>query len=303
MTFFSRYSLVLPVCFWVFDIFASPIPALVDNIWLAKNKANVVVLDIRSNTEFIRGHWPNSRWAGFKALNWQVKRYGVPGYLPREKKLSELLGNLGLSGSESIVVIGSAERPERIAEAARVVWSLMIAGFHRVALLDGGIESLPTDSLNKGISLISSTDCNISIRTEFLATTNRVEGLLDNNGSVVDFRPTLYFEGYKRNPQVPLGGTILDAIGFPPERLIDGDSGRFQPVGKIKQEFKNYAIPTNGRIITFSDTGIWAALGWFVLHRILENPQARLYDGSLVEWIDWGGEIHDSTDDMGGPIG
>jgi 3-mercaptopyruvate sulfurtransferase SseA len=40
-----------------------------------------------------------------------------------------------------------------------------------------------------------------------------------------------------------------------------------------------------------------------VLHRILDNAQARLYDGSLVEWVDWGGEVHDSTDDMGGPIG
>lgn len=30
---------------------------------------------------------------------------------------------------------------------------------------------------------------------------------------------------------------------------------------------------------------------------------ARLYDDSLVEWIDWHGGMHDGTDDMGGPVG
>ncbi len=64
-----------------------------------------------------------------------------------------------------------------------------------------------------------------------------------------------------------------------------------------------YGIYTEGPVVVFSDTGVWAALGWFVLHRVLDNPETRLYDDSLVEWIDWGGAVHDSSDDMGGPIG
>ncbi|MES9860156.1 MAG: rhodanese-like domain-containing protein [Candidatus Thiodiazotropha sp. LLP2] len=284
-------------------LLASPVPALVDSAWLSRNSTEVVVLDVRPHGEFVGGHWPEACWAGFRALDWQVDRYGLPGYLPNEKKLAELLGNLGLEGSESVVVIGSARQPRQIAEAARVVWSLMMAGFHKVALLDGGIESLSTHDLVKGASLVKPKECTVSFQHDLLADSNRVEELLSDNKPVIDFRPTLYFDGYKRDPQVDEGGTIYDGVGIPPKRLLDGGTGRFLPPETIQREFESYDIPTSGAIATFSDTGVWAALGWFVLHRILENPHTRLYDGSLVEWIDWGGEMHDSTDDMGGPIG
>ncbi|MET0024005.1 MAG: rhodanese-like domain-containing protein [Sedimenticola sp.] len=298
-----RYILALLGCVWSSLVIAAPFPALVDGTWLSKNRAEVVVLDVRSRVEYMHGHWPQARWAGFRELPWQVDRYGLPGYLPDEKKLAVLLGSLGLEGSESVVVVGSAGQPRQVAEAARVVWSLMMAGFQRVALLDGGIESLSAPDLVKGASQVEPKVCVIRFRHDLLADSNRVEDLLGNNRPVIDIRPTLYFEGYKRDPQVPQGGTIYDGVRIPPERLLDGDSGRFQPPEIIRQEFERYDISTRGSLATFSDTGIWAALGWFVLHQLLDNPHARLYDGSMVEWIDRGGEVHDSTDDMGGPIG
>lgn len=301
--FLQLRTLVLLGCLWPLHLLAMSFPVLVDGAWLAQNKTDVVVLDVRSYPQFIAGHWPDSRWAGFSALDWQVEHYGLPGYLPKEKKLAQLLGSLGLEGSESVVVIGSARQPRQVAEAARVVWSLMMAGFQKVALLDGGIESLSAHDLIKGASLVEAKECTIRYQHVLLADSNRVEDLLSDNKPVIDFRPTLYFDGYKRDPQVSEGGTIYDGVGIPPKRLLDGNTGRFLSPQTIQQAFEEYGIPTRGALATFSDTGVWAALGWFVLHQILDNPKAQLYDGSMVEWIDWGGEIHDSTDDMGGPIG
>ncbi|MEW8627380.1 MAG: rhodanese-like domain-containing protein [Candidatus Thiodiazotropha sp.] len=295
--------LALLGCLWPLNLLSASFPVLVNGAWLSDNRDEVVVLDVRSRTEFMAGHWPQSRWAGFNELDWQVERYGLPGYLPGESELAALLGGLGLAGRESVIVIGSAREPRQIAEASRVVWSLMMAGFQQVALLDGGIESLSTDDLQKGISSVEPKRCSINWQPGLLADSNRVEDLLDNNRPVIDFRPSLYFDGYKRDPQVAEGGTIYDGVGIPPERLLDNSTGRFLPVERLQQAFQRYDIPTTGTLAAFSDTGVWAALGWFVLHQILQNPNARLYDGSLVEWIDWGGEMHDSTDDMGGPIG
>ncbi|MBV2092494.1 MAG: hypothetical protein KUF72_16580 [Candidatus Thiodiazotropha sp. (ex Ctena orbiculata)] len=295
--------LALLGCFWPLALLSAPIPVLVDGAWLSDNRDQVVVLDVRPRSDFMAGHWPQARWAGFNELDWQVDRYGLPGYLPDEPELAALLGRLGLAGRESVVVIGSAKQPRQIAEASRVVWSLMMAGFQRVALLDGGIESLSSEDLQQGLSTIEPTQCDIELQPALLADGNRVEDLLDNNRPVIDFRPRLYFDGYRRDPLVPEGGTIYDGVGIPPERLLDETTGRFLSVEIIRQEFQRYDIQTTGTLATFSDTGVWAALGWFVLHQILENPNAQLYDGSLVEWIDWGGEMHDSTDDMGGPIG
>ena len=298
-----RCILALLGCLLPLHLFAAPFPVLVDGSWLSRNKTEVIVLDVRSSAEFIHGHWPQARWAGFRELDWQVERYGLPGYLPKQKKLAALLGSLGLDGSESVVVIGSAGHPRQIAEAARVVWSLIMAGFVQVALLDGGIESLSARDLVKGASLAEPKECMIRLRDDLLADSYRVQGLLDNNKPVIDFRPTPYFDGFERDPQVPEGGTIYDGVGIPPERLLDRDTGRFLSAKIIQQEFERYGIATTGAMAAFSDTGVWAALGWFILHQILQNPHARLYDGSMVEWIDWGGEVHDSTDDMGGPIG
>ncbi|MBV2110259.1 MAG: hypothetical protein KUF82_04685 [Candidatus Thiodiazotropha sp. (ex Ctena orbiculata)] len=295
--------LALLGCLWPLYLFAAPLPVLVDGAWLSQNSEKVVVLDVRSRAEFMAGHWPQARWAGFKERAWQVDRYGLPGYLPDGNKLAELLGSLGLEGDESVIVVGSVRHPRQVAEAARVVWSLMMAGVQRVALLDGGIESLPAHDLVEGASSVDPKVCSISLQPDLLADSSRVEDLLGNNRPVIDLRPTSYFEGYRRDPQVAEGGTIYDGVGIPPERLLDGETGRFLSAEIIQLEFERYDIQTRGALATFSDTGVWAALGWFVLHQILQNPEARLYDGSLVEWIDWGGEMHDSTDDMGGPIG
>lgn len=296
-------TLFLLGCLWSSFLIAVPLPVLVDGEWLLKHQNEVIVLDVRSRTEYMAGHWPEARWAGFKELGWQVDRYGLTGYLPGENELARLLGGLGLSGSESLVVIGSAKQPRQIAEATRVVWSLMVAGFKQVALLDGGIESLSDTDLIKDDVPIHPVACVIRFQSDLLADTNRVEGLLDNNGVVIDFRPTAYFDGVKRDPRIPKPGTILDAYGYPPDRLLDTGTGRFLTINEIMQAFVRYGIPTSGPMATFSDTGVWAALGWFVINRILGNRQVQLYDGSLIEWIDWGGEVHDSTDDMGGPIG
>ncbi|MBV2119880.1 MAG: hypothetical protein KUF74_00340 [Candidatus Thiodiazotropha sp. (ex Ctena orbiculata)] len=295
--------LALLGCLWPLALVSAPMPVLVDSNWLSANRDQVVVLDVRPRADFMAGHWPQARWAGFNELDWQVDRYGLPGYLPAEPGLAALLGSLGLAGRESVVVIGSANQPRQIAEASRVVWSLMMAGFQKVALLDGGNESLSSEDLQQGLSTIEPTLCDIELEPALLADSNRVEDLLDNNRPVIDFRPRLYFDGYRRDPQVPEGGTIYDGVGIPPERLLDAATGRFLSAEIIRQEFQRYDIQTTGTLATFSDTGVWAALGWFVLHQILENPNAQLYDGSLVEWIDWGGEMYDSTDDMGGPIG
>jgi thiosulfate/3-mercaptopyruvate sulfurtransferase len=162
---------------------------------------------------------------------------------------------------------------------------------------------LSADDLVKAEPVFSPANYTLRFQADLLAEYDRVEGLVDDNGSVVDFRPSPYFEGEKRNPQVPEPGTILEAQGYPPDYLLDENNGRFLSPRQIQQEFERYNIPINGPVITFSDTGVWASLGWFVLHRILGNSHARLYDGSMVEWIDWGGEVFDSTDDMGGPIG
>ncbi|MCG7944653.1 MAG: hypothetical protein JAY61_16250, partial [Candidatus Thiodiazotropha taylori] len=107
--------LALLGCLWPLVLVSAPMPVLVDSAWLSANRDQVVVLDVRPRADFMAGHWPQARWAGFNELDWQVDRYGLPGYLPAEPELAALLGSLGLAGRESVVVIGSANQPRLIA--------------------------------------------------------------------------------------------------------------------------------------------------------------------------------------------
>ena len=37
-------------------------------------------------------------------------------------------------------------------------------------------------------------------------------------------------------------------------------------------------------MIAFCNTGHWATLDWFVMSELLGNKDARMYDGSMLEW-------------------
>ena len=43
-------------------------------------------------------------------------------------------------------------------------------------------------------------------------------------------------------------------------------------------------ISNQGSVIAYCNTGHWASLDWFVLSELLGNQNARMYDGSLLEW-------------------
>ena len=40
----------------------------------------------------------------------------------------------------------------------------------------------------------------------------------------------------------------------------------------------------SGPVVTYCNTGHWAATDWFVLSEILGRPNVKLYAGSMVEW-------------------
>jgi thiosulfate/3-mercaptopyruvate sulfurtransferase len=40
----------------------------------------------------------------------------------------------------------------------------------------------------------------------------------------------------------------------------------------------------SGPVVTYCNTGHWAATDWFVLSAVLGRPDVRLFAGSMVEW-------------------
>ncbi len=66
--------------------------------------------------------------------------------------------------------------------------------------------------------------------------------------------------------------------------LTKPKSGALPNVETLKAMFEKAGIPTSGPQIAYCHTGNRASLNWFVAHELLGNKQARLYDGSMIEW-------------------
>jgi thiosulfate/3-mercaptopyruvate sulfurtransferase len=41
---------------------------------------------------------------------------------------------------------------------------------------------------------------------------------------------------------------------------------------------------SNKEIVSFCNTGHWAATNWFVLSELVGDPDVKLYAGSMVDW-------------------
>jgi thiosulfate/3-mercaptopyruvate sulfurtransferase len=52
----------------------------------------------------------------------------------------------------------------------------------------------------------------------------------------------------------------------------------------LQQLFETAGVPTTGTEYFFCNSGHWATLGWFASSEIMGNKDAKMYDGSMIEW-------------------
>ena len=86
-----------------------------------------------------------------------------------------------------------------------------------------------------------------------------------------------YDHGAERKGRIP-GATHLYY-----ERLL-ADDGTFKNPDDLRAELLAEGASPDKEIVTYCRLSHRASLGWLVLTRILDYPDARIYDGSWTEW-------------------
>ncbi len=106
---------------------------------------------------------------------------------------------------------------------------------------------------------------------------------MENNehATLVDARPASYFDGKEKAPASQAYGHIPGAINLDSATFYDPATNRLRPKDQLA---KIAARLPSGPVVTYCNTGHWAATDWFVLSVVLGLPDVRLYDGSMVEW-------------------
>ena len=129
--------------------FAAPVEPLVTPQWLNENRSkdDVVVLDIRSAIDgggveaYLKAHIPGAVHSDYDKAGWRVTRNGVPFMLPTPAELEKLIGETGIDEDSHVVIVPAGVSATDFGSAARVYWTLKVAGHPAVSVLDGGFAA------------------------------------------------------------------------------------------------------------------------------------------------------------------
>lgn len=270
---------------------AASTPPLVSVDWLGAHLGDpgLVVVDIRSAIDgggaraYAAAHVPGAVHSDYDKA-WRVTRHNVPFLLPGVPVLERLIGELGIDETSRVVVVPAGVHVTDFGAAARVYWTLKVAGVKAVSILDGGFAAWRQAGLPvaRGVTAPSPAIFTATVDDSLLAQLPDIEKIRrDGGATLLDARPASYFTGKEKASRVAAYGHIPGALDLDSAGFYDAKANRLKP----REELAAIAskIPS-GPVVSYCNTGHWAATDWFVLHEVLGRRNVRLYDGSMIEW-------------------
>ena len=262
---------------------------LVDAAWLNENLQAVVPLDIRQDrpgAAFVDAHIPGAVHSPYGQDPWRVTQDGVVGMMPGAADLELLIGALGISNDDYVVIVSQGESALELGSATRVYWQLKMLGHEKVAILNGGFNSWLAAEYRteKGVNRRPRATYTATVQPRLLAGKEDVLAALESGIPLIDARSANYYRGEARARMVQRYGTIAGAKNVPGERLTVANSGVLLDSATAAALWNEAGIPVDGEQIAFCNIGHLASLAWFTAYEVLGNKQVSLYDGSLAEW-------------------
>jgi len=270
-------------------------PPLLAPEWLADrlHDPGLLILDIRSVVDggareaYEAAHIPGAVHTDYAKDGWRVTKGMASGLLPEQAELSKLLGRVGLAPHLHAIIVSAGTTVGDFSAAARVHWTLKIAGHDRTSILAGGMVAWRRDprrpvEAGPGRATGSSGDYPVRLVAGLRADVGAVErAIADHGGVLLDSRATDYFEGRAKSPQAMRGGRLPGAVQLDHALAFDAKAMALKPIAELEQLYTG--IPRQP-VINYCNTGHQAATNWFVLSELLGRSGASLYDGSMSEW-------------------
>jgi len=252
--------------------------------WLANNRENVVVIDVRKAPFYLLGHVDGAY--NVERSQFLQTRNQVKSLVPTSGAITELLSSLGVTAETQLVVYAEDDNPY----AARLVWTLRYHGHRASYVLDGGYNKWTAE--NRATAIFPTTSpvpshYALAADADFLlarADADYVYTRLENPSVVVwDTRTPEEFAGTKI--RADRGGHIPGAVPFNWTNLQTEVNG--VKVLKSWQEIvallKAHGLTSDKEIVAHCQTGIRSSYATLVLLG-LGYDKVKNYDGSWIEW-------------------
>lgn len=251
--------------------------------WLSQNKNNIKIIDARGKA-YKLGHIPGAIEVNWKYLSNMDAEFGSEkwGTVLEIDDLSKKLNELGIKSTDEIVVYSKTRGAW--GEDARVYWTLQMAGFKNLHILDGGIEKWKSERRKTTISKTKYPEVTNSIvkwdNSRNITTDQLIKEF--NDLVIIDTREEDEYLGATKFGEAR-GGHLKGAINIPFNLFLEKD-GTLKDSKAIEKILKSKGIENKNtvKIVTYCTAGIRSAHMQVVLEKLGYN--ARNYDPSFYRW-------------------
>ena len=268
---------------------------LVSPAWLSENldDAKLVIIDLRNKIDegsyetFLDGHIPGAIHSDYLKDGWRVARDGVVGLLPEADQFQSLVRRLGVSDDSHVVVVPAGVSSTDFGSAARAYWTFKVFGHNNVSILDGGFAAwrdyAPSNIETGAFVAPEPGNFVATFNSEFYIGTPDVAAFAANPGQalLVDGRTDEQFYAGGKHPKAAKAGRIPSAVLMDQDKAYSSEGNRLKSRDELLSIYGDLGDKT---IVSYCNTGHWAATNWFVMSEILGQKNVKLYDGSMVEW-------------------
>jgi EmrB/QacA subfamily drug resistance transporter len=275
----------------------TPVPSLVESDWLADRLGapNLVVIDctvqhyapptggIQLNSGlpgYREGHIPGARFADL-LTEFANTASPKPFALPTQAAFTAALRSLGVNDGDHIVVYDRAHT----AWATRFWWMLQVFGVDNVSVLNGGWTKWTAEHRPVATDVPAPSAGNVTLhaRPQLVASAADVQAATADSGTCLI--NALSPDQHQGRVPVAHGrsGHIESSVNVPAVALIDPATGAFRPVPELRAMFDQAGALQARSVIAYCAAGVNATSDAFAL-KLVGGPEARVYDGGLVEW-------------------
>lgn len=245
---------------------------------------NPLILDIRGD-DYAKGHIPGALSAPYSLFRGPKDN---PGQVPDVTTLERHYESLGLDMERTIVIVPAGKTDTDFGAAARVYWTLKSSGFSDISILNGGAAAWQSEKLTMTTESVSPqpTELTITFSDNWTANTDEVVAVTrgEVDALLLDARPSDFYEGRKSHGAAARPGTIPGAANLDYTAFFDKGSSTISSGSEAASLRKTLGIEAGDEVVSFCNTGHWAATNWFALSEIAGLDNVKLYPGSMVEY-------------------
>ena len=288
---FFKIILASVVGLWSAPAFSGDLSPLITPSELASTTESPLILDIRAKG-FKLGHIEGAVSAPYSLFRGPAEN---PGQVPPTGQLEAIYEISGLEPSSAIVIVSHGDSDTDFGAAARVYWTLKSSGFTELSVLNGGLLAWTNAGLPLSKETITPkpTQLDITWDDTWSVSTQEITQMASGEiqGKLIDARTPDFFMGKKAHKSAARPGTLPNAQNLPYTNFFGSGTTALKESIDVASLKSTLGIEAGDAVVSFCNTGHWAATDWFAMSEVAGIENVKLYPGSMVEYSQTDGEM------------